>query len=75
MALKPLQFTEWSKPFAPQAAKRLIDGAPKPKAGMPVDLGTHRVIVPSTFASRLIGGRVSETGTSGTPAAGISDAG
>ena len=55
MALKAPQFTGWSKPFAPQAAKRLIEGAPKPKDGMPVDLGTHRVIVPSSFASRLIG--------------------
>ena len=55
MPIQAPQLIGWSKPFAPQVAKRLIECAPKLKAGMPVDLGTHRVIVPSSFASRLIG--------------------
>ena len=65
MALKPLQFTGWSNQFAPQTAKRLIEGAPKPKVGVPVDLGTHRVIVPSSFASRLIQEHLAKQAPSG----------
>ena len=40
----------WSTPLAKGVASCLIEG----RTGAPVDLGSHRVIVPSSFASRLI---------------------
>ena len=43
-------YTRWSKPLAEAVASRLLEG----RRGMPVDMGSHRVIVPSSFASRLI---------------------
>ena len=42
--------TGWSKPLAKAVASSLLEGL----SGMPIDLGSHRVIVPSSFASRLI---------------------
>ena len=43
-------YTGWSKPLAAAVASSLLEG----RSGMPVDMGSHRVIVPSSFASRLI---------------------
>lgn len=51
MALIDPKFTGWSKPLAEEVARALIKVAPH---GTPIDLGQHRVIVPSSFASRLI---------------------
>ena len=50
MARQAPQFIGWSKPLAESVASSLLEG----KAGGPIDLGSHRVIVPSSFASRLI---------------------
>ena len=47
--LKP-SFVGWSKPLAQAVASCLL----KDRNGGPIDLGNHRVIVPSSFASRLI---------------------
>ena len=59
MAFTPTQFTGWSKLLAEHVAHALVKEARMPRGpeapnGMPVDLGSHRVIVPSSFASRLI---------------------
>ena len=43
-------FAGWSTPLASAVASSLING----RFGSPIDLGSHRVIVPSSFASRLI---------------------
>ena len=43
-------YTGWSKPLAEAVASSLLEG----QCGIPVDMGSHRVIVPSSFASRLI---------------------
>ena len=50
MALLAPKFIGWSTPLAKGVASCLIQG----RTGAPVDLGSHRVIVPSSFASRLI---------------------
>jgi hypothetical protein len=50
MSLLNASFVGWSKPLAQAAASCLL----KDRNGAPIDLGTHRVIVPSSFASRLI---------------------
>jgi len=50
MPLHLAQFTGWSTPTANGVALRLLES----RSGAPVDLGNHRVIVPSSFASRLI---------------------
>ena len=50
MPLCPSIYVGWSKPLAQAVASSLLAG----RSGMPVDLGNHRVIVPSSFASRLI---------------------
>ncbi len=50
MSLQPPQFIGWSKALAEGVASSLLAG----RTGAPIDLGTHRVIVPSSFASRLI---------------------
>jgi hypothetical protein len=47
--LKP-SFVGWSKPLAQAVASCLL----VERNGRPIDLGQHRVIVPSSFASRLI---------------------
>ena len=49
MARQAPQFIGWSKPLAESVASNLLEG----QAGGLIDLGTHRVIVPSSFASRL----------------------
>ena len=59
MALQAQQLTGWSKLLAENVAHALLKDArrhrdPEALNGMPVDLGSHRVIVPSSFASRLI---------------------
>ncbi len=59
MAFTPTQFTGWSKFLAEQVAHALLKEAqrlrgPETPTGLPIDLGSHRVIVPSSFASRLI---------------------
>ena len=43
-------YVGWSKPLAQAVASSLLAG----RSDVPVDLGSHRVIVPSSFASRLI---------------------
>ncbi len=43
-------YTGWLKPLAEAVASSLLED----RRGMPVDMGSHRVIVPSSFASRLI---------------------
>ena len=50
MPLHIAYFTGWSAPLAKGVASRLLEGL----TGAPVDLGSHRVVVPSSFASRLI---------------------
>ncbi len=50
MPLCPSIYVGWSKPFAQAVASSLLEG----RTGSPIDMGTHRVIVPSSFASRLI---------------------
>jgi len=50
MPLHIAYFTGWSETLANGVASCLLEG----QAGSPVDLGSHRVIVPSSFASRLI---------------------
>ena len=50
MPLHIAYFTGWSETLAKGVASCLLEG----QAGSPVDLGSHRVIVPSSFASRLI---------------------
>jgi len=59
MALEAPQFISWSKALAEGAARALDKEAlrlrgSEAQKGMPIDLGSHRVIVPSSFASRLI---------------------
>ena len=59
MAITPTQFTGWSKLLAEQVAHALLNEArrlrdPEAANGIPIDLWRHRVIVPSSFASRLI---------------------
>jgi len=62
MALKAPQFTGWSKPLAEVVARALLKEALN---GMPIDLGSHRVIVPSSFASRLIQEHLAKLATDG----------
>ncbi len=50
MALHAPQFIGWSNQLAAGVAGEIL----KTARGAPVDLGSHRVIVPSSFASRLI---------------------
>lgn len=50
MPLLLAHFTGWSAPLAKGVASRLLEG----RTGAPIVLGSHRVIVPSSFASRLI---------------------
>lgn len=50
MPIQAPQLIGWSKPFAQAVASSLLEG----RTGAPIDLGTHRVIVPSSFAARLI---------------------
>ncbi len=50
MPLHLAQFTGWSPSLAQGVASSLLNG----RNGSPIDLGSHRVIVPSSFASRLI---------------------
>jgi hypothetical protein len=50
MPLHIAYFTGWSAPLAKGVASRLLEG----RTGAPIDLGSHRVVVPSSFASRLI---------------------
>jgi len=50
MALLAPQFIGWSKHLAQAVASSLLAD----HSGAPIDLGSHRVIVPSSFASRLI---------------------
>ncbi len=59
MALLAPQFIGWSKLLAEQVSYSLLNEArrnrgPEAQKGMPIDLGSHRVIAPSSFASRLI---------------------
>ena len=49
MSLLNASFVGWSKPLAQAAASCLL----KDRNGEPIDLGSHRVIVPSSFASRF----------------------
>ena len=50
MAHQAPQFIDWSNPLAEGVASSLLRG----RTGVPIDLGSHRVFVPSSFASRLI---------------------
>lgn len=50
MALHPPHFVGWSTNLAAGVAGCIL----KEQTGAPIDLGSHRVIVPSSFASRLI---------------------
>lgn len=50
MSLRIAHFIGWSPHLAQGIASRLLEG----RNGAPIDLGSHRVIVPSSFASRLI---------------------
>ena len=50
MPLQAPLFIGWSTPLAQGVAYRLLER----RTGVPIDLGSHRVIVPSSFASRLI---------------------
>lgn len=50
MPLCPSIYVGWSKPLAQAIASSLLAS----RSGSPIDLGSHRVIVPSSFASRLI---------------------
>ena len=50
MTLHAPQFIGWSKALAGGVASSLLAG----RSEAPVDIGNHRVIVPSSFASRLI---------------------
>jgi ATP-dependent helicase/nuclease subunit B len=50
MAINAPHFIGWSKALAGGVASNLLAG----RSEAPVDLGNHRVIVPSSFASRLI---------------------
>jgi hypothetical protein len=50
MPLHLAYFTGWSAPLAKGVASRLLEG----RNGAPIDLGSHRVIVPSSFASRPV---------------------
>ena len=50
MPLCPSIYVGWSKPLAQAVASSLLTG----RSGAPIDLGSHRVIIPSSFASRLI---------------------
>ncbi len=54
-------YTGWSKPLAEAVASSLLEG----RSGMPVDMGSHRVIVPSSFASRLIQEELAKQATRG----------
>lgn len=59
MALQAPQFSGWSKALAEGVAHALVKEARWPRGqeaqkDMPTELGSHRVIVPSSFASRLI---------------------
>ena len=56
MALHAPQFIGWSSPLAQGVAARLTDAGRQEsgRRGLPLDLGNHRVIIPSSFASRLI---------------------
>ena len=59
MALQAPQLIGWSKPLAEGVAHALVKesqrlGGSEARKGMPIDLGAYRVIVPSSFASRLI---------------------
>lgn len=56
MSLLPPQFIGWSTQLAQGVAARLIEAGRREagQAGLPLDLGSHRVIVPSSFATRLI---------------------
>ena len=50
MALLAPKHIGWSSPLAQAVAEAILRG----QKGSPVDLGSHRVIVPSSFAGRLI---------------------
>ncbi len=50
MPLHLAYYTGWSAPLAKGVVSRLLES----QTGAPIDLGSHRVIVPSSFASRLI---------------------
>ena len=50
MGLRTPEFIGWSRHLAQGVAACILKG----QTGSPVDLGSHRVIVPSSFASRLI---------------------
>ncbi len=58
MAPKAPQFIGWSAPLSMGVALYLLEEArqlrgPNAEKGLPIDLGSHRVIVPSNFASRF----------------------
>ncbi len=62
--------TGWSKSLAEGVAHALVMEAgrlrgPEAQLGMPIDLGSHRVIVPSSFASRLIQEELAKQAPSG----------
>jgi hypothetical protein len=50
MPLCPSIYVGWPNSLAQSVALNLLAG----RSEVPVDLGSHRVIVPSSFASRLI---------------------
>ena len=54
-------YVGWSNPLAQEVAATLLAG----RRGVPIDLGSHRVIVPSSFASRLIQEHLSKQAPSG----------
>ena len=70
MALKAPQFIGSSKALAEGVAHALVEEArrlrgPEAQEDMPVELGSHRVIVPSSFASRLIQEELAKQATNG----------
>ncbi|MDP4658420.1 MAG: hypothetical protein NWS49_03620, partial [Opitutales bacterium] len=70
MALKAPQFSGWSKALAEGVAHTLVKKArrlrgPEAQKDIPIDMGSHRVIVPSSFASRLIQEELAKQAPSG----------
>ena len=61
MSLLMPTFVGWSEPLAQAVASCLL----KDRNGGPIDLGSHRVIVPSSFASRLIQEELAKQATNG----------
>ncbi len=61
MPVQAPQFIGWLSPLAQAVAEAILRG----QKGSPVDLGSHRVIIPSSFASRLIQEELAKHASSG----------